>query len=75
MMSATPIFEQLCQEIREAEIRDTGMVAWPHDGAQPVIVSQPKGPAHALEETGRGLGYERSSYPTHALAGWASPTG
>lgn len=69
MMSATPIFEQLCQEIRDAN-----NAAWPTDGTQPVIASQRKGPAHALEETSRGRGYERGSYEPHALAGWTSPT-
>lgn len=69
MMSATPIFEQLCREIRDAS-----NTAWPTDGAQPMIASQRKGPAHALEENSRGLGYERGSYPPHALAGWGLPT-
>jgi hypothetical protein len=69
MMSATPIFEQLCREIHDAS-----NAAWPVDGAQPMIASQRKGPAHALEETSRGLGYERVSYEPHALAGWARPT-
>jgi hypothetical protein len=68
-MSATPIFEQLCREIREAS-----NPAWPADGA-PTIATQRKGPAHALEETSRGLGYERDSYLPHALAGWGCSTG
>ena len=70
MMSATPIFEQLCREIRDA-----GTPAWPAYAAQPTIASQRKGPAHALEETGRGLGYERGDYLPRALAEWACPTG
>lgn len=69
MMSATPIFEQLCREIRDAS-----NPAWPADG-EPMIASQRKGPAHALEENGRGLGYERGSYLPHAFAGWGSSTG
>lgn len=69
MMSATPIFEQLCREILEASR------AWPNDGAQPTIVSQPKGPAHSLEEPSGALGYERDSHRPRVLAGWACPTG
>jgi hypothetical protein len=67
MMSATPIFEQLCREIL-----DTGN-ARPNYGTQPLRTSQPKGPAHSLE-TGVS-GYERSSYQPHTLAGWSTPTG
>jgi hypothetical protein len=69
MMSATPIFEQLCREIFDAG------KAWSADNAQPVIARQSQGPAHSLEETGDGLAYERDSYVPRVLAGWASPTG
>lgn len=68
MMSATPIFEQLCQEILDAGR------AWSSDGSQPVIARQSRAPAHSLEETG-GRAYQRDSYASHALAGWASPSG
>jgi hypothetical protein len=68
MMSATPIFEQLCREILDATN------SWPGGGAQPAIVSQPKGPAHALE-TSSGRGYGRGAHLPPALAGWACPTG
>lgn len=67
MMSATPIFEQLCREILDAGR------AWSADGSQPVIAHQSRGPAHAREETG-GRAYERDRYASHALAGWASPS-
>ena len=67
MMSATPIFEQLCREILDAG------KAWSAGGSQPVIARQSRGPAHSLEEAG-GLAYERESYAPHALAGWASPS-
>ena len=69
MMSATPIFEQLCREIFDAG------KAWSADDAQPVIARQSKGPAHSLEESGGGLAYERHTYAPRALAGWASSTG
>ena len=70
MMSATPIFEQLCREIREA---NTSVSQW--DRAQPTIATQRTGPAHALKETSSGLGYEQGSYLRHPLATWACPTG
>ena len=68
MMSATPIFEQLCREILDAGNARSAY------GTQPPGTSQPKGPAHSLEETGVP-GYERSSHQPHTLAGWATPTG
>jgi hypothetical protein len=70
MMSATPIFEQLCREIRDANTS-----AWSADHAQPTIARQRTGPAHALEEPSRGLGYEQGSYLSHAFATWACQTG
>jgi hypothetical protein len=51
MMSATPIFEQLCRDFHDAAN------AHPVDASQPLIVSQRKGPAHSLEDTGSGLAY------------------
>lgn len=69
MMSATPIFEQLCREIHDAGKSRRA------DGTYPTIASQPRGPAHALDETSRGPVYERGSHLPGALAGWACPTG
>ena len=69
MMSATPIFEQLCREIHDA-----GRFR-PADGTHPTIASQPKGPAHSLDEAGRRQAYGRGSHLPGSLAGWACPTG
>jgi hypothetical protein len=67
MTSATPIFEQLCRDFFDA-----GKTR-PVDGTQPPMASQPRGPAHSLEDTGGGIRYERGSHQPRALAGWASP--
>jgi hypothetical protein len=69
MMSATPIFEQLCREIL-----DTGH-ARSVDGTQLMRASAPKSPAHAREETSCGPGYDRGSYLPGTLAGWVCPAG
>ena len=68
MMSATPIFEQLCRDLHDAAN------AQPMDASQPLIATQRKGPAHSLEDTRSGLVYERDNLP-RALAEWACPTG
>ncbi|MDT7596857.1 MAG: hypothetical protein QOJ06_2403 [Pseudonocardiales bacterium] len=68
MMSATPIFEQLCRDFHDAAN------AQPVDASQPLIATQRKGPAHSLEDTGNGRVYERGNLP-RALAEWACPTG
>jgi hypothetical protein len=68
MMSATPIFEQLCRDFHDAANPQ------PVDAAQPLIATQRKGPAHSLEDTGSGRVYERGNLP-RALAEWACPTG
>jgi hypothetical protein len=69
MMSATPIFEQLCRDLHDAAN------AQPVDAPQPLIVSQRKGPAHSLDDAGSGLAYERGNHLPRALAEWACPTG
>ena len=69
MMSATPIFEQLCRDFHDAAN------AQPLDASPPLIASQRKGPAHSLEDTGSGLVYERGNNLPRALAEWACPTG
>jgi hypothetical protein len=69
MMSATPIFEQLCREIHDADKSRRA------DGTYPTIASQSRGPAHSLDETTRGPGYERGRHLPGALNGWACPTG
>jgi hypothetical protein len=69
MMSATPIFEQLCRDFHDAGR------SRPVDAPQQPIASQPKAPAHSLEDTGSARMYERSNYLPRALAEWACPTG
>jgi hypothetical protein len=69
MMSATPIFEQLCRDFLDAA--NTQSV----DSSQPLIASQRKGPAHSLDDTASGPGYERGNRLPRALAEWACPTG
>jgi hypothetical protein len=69
MMSATPIFEQLCRDFLDA-----GKTR-PVDAPQPLIVSQPKAPAHSLEDTGGAPVSERGIHLPRALAEWACPTG
>ena len=69
MMSATPIFEQLCRDFHDAAN------ARPVEASQPLIASQRKGPAHSLDDTGSGLVYERGNNLPRALAEWACPTG
>jgi hypothetical protein len=69
MMSATPIFEQLCRDFLDAS------KTRPVDGTQPQIASQPKAPAHSREDTGGDLVYERGNHLPRALAEWACPTG
>ncbi len=69
MMSATPIFEQLCREILDA-----GRVRL-EDGTQATVARQSRGPAHSLEETGGRSTNERGNNPPRILAGWACPAG
>lgn len=69
MTSATPIFEQLCRDFFDAGKAQAA------DGTQPQVASQPKAPAHSLEDPGNSLVYERGSYLPRALAEWACPTG
>jgi hypothetical protein len=69
MMSATPIFEQLCRDLLDAS------KTRPIDNTQSQIASQPKAPAHSREDTGGGLTYERGNHPVRALAEWSCPTG
>lgn len=69
MTSATPIFEQLCRDFFGA-----GKTR-PADGAQPHLVSQPKPPAHALEDTVNDLVYEWDNRLPRELAEWACPAG
>jgi hypothetical protein len=67
MMSATPIFEQLCRDFFEAgQTRPVG-------DTQLTIASPPKAPAHSLEDTLSGLVPVQDSRPPSALAEWACP--
>lgn len=69
MMSATPIFEQLCRDFFEAgKTRPVG-------GTELPIVSPPRAPAHSLEDTLSGLVSVRGSRLPGALAEWACPAG
>lgn len=69
MMSATPIFEQLCRDFHDAGRARSA------DAPQQPIASQPEAPAHSLDDTGSGRAYERGSHLPRALAEWACPTG
>lgn len=69
MMSATPIFEQLCRDFFE-----TGKTR-PVDSAQLSMASPPKAPAHSREDTVSGLVPGRGSRLPAALAEWACPAG
>jgi hypothetical protein len=69
MMSATPIFEQLCRDFFEAgKTRSAESMQLP-------IASPPKAPAHSLEDTVSGLVPVRGSHLPDALAEWACPAG
>jgi hypothetical protein len=69
MMSATPIFEQLCRDFSEAG------KARPVGGTQLTIASPLKAPAHSLEDTLSGLVPVQDSHLSGALAEWVCPTG
>ncbi len=66
MMSATPIFEQLCRDYFDAG------KAQPLGVMQPPIARQPTVPAHSIEAAGRSLVYERGRHLPHAFE-WAYP--
>lgn len=69
MMSATPIFEQLCRDFLEAANSPSA------NSTQPLIVSQRKGPAHSIDDAASDPVYERGHRLPRALAEWACPTG
>lgn len=69
MTSATPIFEQLCRDFFDAG------KPRPVDATHPQIASQPKAPAHSLEDPGSGLVDERGNHLQRALTEWACPSG
>ncbi len=66
-MSATPIFEQLCQDYVEAG------KTWPEDVTQPPVAGGVDGPAPATPVAEDVLGYELDDHLPLTLAELACP--